>query len=80
MAGLFYIAVGMALIAALLNAALDFCLGCEMYVALLRLLGPKHRPPYPGHRRLIAGFGCRSTKHCTLRRGWSHRSVAASGR
>lgn len=36
---LFYIAVGMALIAALLNAALDFCLGCEMYVALLRLRG-----------------------------------------
>lgn len=29
---LFYIAVGLALVAALLNAVFDFCLGCEIYL------------------------------------------------
>lgn len=29
---LFYVAVGLALVAALLNAVFDFCLGCEMYL------------------------------------------------
>lgn len=33
----FYVAVGMAFLAAFLNAAFDFCLGCEMYVRLARL-------------------------------------------
>jgi hypothetical protein len=32
----FTIAVGMALAAAFLNAAFDFCLGCEMYLLLTR--------------------------------------------
>lgn len=31
------IAVGFALVAAFLNAAFNFCLGCEMYLALKRL-------------------------------------------
>lgn len=34
---LFYVAVGMAFFAAFLNAAFDFCLGCEMYLRLQRL-------------------------------------------
>ncbi len=34
----FTIAVGMALAAAFLNAAFDFCLGCEMYLLLTRAL------------------------------------------
>lgn len=33
----FYVAIGMAFLAAFLNAAFDFCLGCEMYVRLARL-------------------------------------------
>lgn len=36
-APLFYIAVGFALVAALLNAVFDFCLGCEMYIIGKRL-------------------------------------------
>jgi hypothetical protein len=34
---LFYVAVGFALVAALLNAVFDFCLGCEMYLLGKRL-------------------------------------------
>lgn len=34
---LFYVAVGFALVAALLNAVFNFCLGCEMYLLLHRL-------------------------------------------
>jgi len=34
--GLFTIAVGFALAAAFLNAAFNFCLGCEMYLLILR--------------------------------------------
>lgn len=33
------IAVGFALVAAVLNAAIGFCLGCEMYLLLLRVRG-----------------------------------------
>lgn len=35
----FFVAVGFALIAALLNAVFDFCLGCEVYLLGRRLLG-----------------------------------------
>lgn len=35
------VAVGFALAAALLNAAFGFCLGCEMYLLLRRLAGPR---------------------------------------
>lgn len=35
----FYAAVGMAFVAAFLNAAFDFCLGCEMYLRWQRLTG-----------------------------------------
>lgn len=35
------VAVGFALAAALLNAVFGFCLGCEMYLALRRLTGPR---------------------------------------
>lgn len=38
------IAVGLALAAALLNAAVGFCLGCEMYLLLRRLGGRSARP------------------------------------
>ena len=34
---LFWIAVGFALVAALLNAIFDFCLGCEVYLLGKRL-------------------------------------------
>lgn len=34
---LFYVAVGFALVAALLNAVFDFCLGCELYLLGRRL-------------------------------------------
>ena len=34
---LFYVAVGFALVAALLNAVFDFCLGCEVYLLGKRL-------------------------------------------
>ena len=34
--GVFTIAVGFALAAAFLNAAFNFCLGCEMYLLILR--------------------------------------------
>ncbi len=34
---LFYVATAMALVAALLNAAVGFCLGCEMYLIVRRL-------------------------------------------
>ena len=34
--GLFTIAVGFALAAAFLNAAFNFCLGCQVYLLLLR--------------------------------------------
>ena len=37
---LFYIAIAFALIAALLNAVFDFCLGCELYLLGKRILGP----------------------------------------
>lgn len=36
-APLFYIATGMALAAAFLNAAFNFCLGCEMFLLFKRL-------------------------------------------
>lgn len=36
------IAVGFALVAAVLNAAIGFCLGCEMYLLLVRLRGRAH--------------------------------------
>ena len=36
---LFYVAVGFALAAALLNAVFDFCLGCEMYLFARRVPG-----------------------------------------
>jgi hypothetical protein len=39
--GLFVVAVSFALAAAFLNAAFNFCLGCEMYVVLLRLRKPQ---------------------------------------
>ena len=35
---LFYVAIGFALVAALLNAVFDFCLGCELYLLVKRLL------------------------------------------
>ena len=38
--GLFVVAVSFALAAAFLNAAFNFCLGCEMYVLLLRARKP----------------------------------------
>lgn len=34
---LFYVAVAFALVAALLNAVFDFCLGCEVYLLVSRL-------------------------------------------
>lgn len=37
-AALFYMAVGFALVAALLNAVFDFCLGCEVYLVGRRVL------------------------------------------
>ena len=36
---LFYVATGFALVAALLNAVFDYCLGCEVYLIGRRLLG-----------------------------------------
>ena len=39
--GLFVVALSCALAAAFLNAAFNFCLGCEMYVLLLRARKPK---------------------------------------
>jgi len=36
-----YVATALALVAALLNAAVGFCLGCEMYLAIRRLAPPK---------------------------------------
>lgn len=36
---LFYVAVGIALVAALLNAVFDFCLGCEVYLLSRRVAG-----------------------------------------
>jgi hypothetical protein len=36
---LFYVAVGFALVAALLNAVFDFCLGCEVYLLGRRVAG-----------------------------------------
>mgnify|MGYP002631593469 FL=1 len=39
--GLFVVALSFALAAAFLNAAFNFCLGCEMYVLLLRARKPK---------------------------------------
>ena len=38
---LFYVAVAFALIAALLNAVFDFCLGCEVYQIGKRILGAR---------------------------------------
>ena len=35
--GVFTVAVGFALAAAFLNAAFNFCLGCEMYLLILRV-------------------------------------------
>jgi Domain of unknown function (DUF4395) len=37
------IATGLALVAALLNAATGFCLGCELYLLLRRATGPRAR-------------------------------------
>ena len=39
--GLFVVAVSFALAAAFLNAAFNFCLGCEMYLLLLRARKPQ---------------------------------------
>ena len=39
--GLFVVALSFALAAAFLNAAFNFCLGCEMYVLLLRARKPQ---------------------------------------
>ncbi|MFT4108225.1 DUF4395 domain-containing protein [Propionicimonas sp.] len=39
---LFSIAVAFALVAALLNAVFDFCLGCELYLLGRRVLGGSH--------------------------------------
>ena len=39
--GLFVVAVSLALAAAFLNAAFNFCLGCQMYVLLLRARKPQ---------------------------------------
>ena len=39
--GLFVVAVSFALAAAFLNAAFNFCLGCEMYLLLLRAIKPQ---------------------------------------
>jgi len=36
---LFYVAIGLALVAAFLNAAFDFCLGCELYLLGRRVAG-----------------------------------------
>ena len=36
---LFYVAVGFALVAAVLNAVFDFCLGCEVYLLGRRIAG-----------------------------------------
>jgi MFS family permease len=36
---LFYVAVGFALVAALLNAIFDYCLGCEIYLLSKRVFG-----------------------------------------
>lgn len=41
---LFYLAAGFALVAALLNAIFDFCLGCEMYLLGRRLARRVSRP------------------------------------
>ncbi len=45
---LYFIAVGFAFAAALLNAVFDFCLGCEMYLLIYRLrhgvAGPRRQP------------------------------------
>ena len=38
LAVLFWIAIGFALVAALLNAVFDFCLGCELYLLGKRLI------------------------------------------
>jgi hypothetical protein len=38
------VATGMALVAALLNAALGLCLGCEMYLVLRRCVPAFARP------------------------------------
>jgi hypothetical protein len=45
---LFYVAVGFALVAALLNAVFDFCLGCELYLLGQRL---RRRTPAAGGAR-----------------------------
>ena len=39
--GLFVVALSFALAAAFLNAAFNFCLGCEMYLLLLRARNPQ---------------------------------------
>lgn len=49
-AAVFYVAVGFALVAALLNAVFDFCLGCEMFLLGRRLLG-RVRPATSGAAR-----------------------------
>lgn len=38
---LFYVAIGFALVAALLNAVFNFCLGCEMYLLGRRLFAAR---------------------------------------
>ncbi len=45
---LYYIAVGFALLAALLNAVFNFCLGCEMYLLGKRLFDKPTRPGVAG--------------------------------
>jgi hypothetical protein len=41
------IAAGLALVAALLNAATGFCLGCEMYLLIRRAVGRRASPRVP---------------------------------
>lgn len=43
----FWVAIGFALVAALLNAVFDFCLGCEVYLLGRRVLGTS-RPATAG--------------------------------
>jgi hypothetical protein len=48
-AAVFYVAAGFALVAALLNAVFDFCLGCEVYLLGRRVLA--RRPATAGGLR-----------------------------
>jgi hypothetical protein len=47
---LFYIAVGFALVAALLNSVFNYCLGCELYLLGRRALGRPLARIVPAHQ------------------------------